>query len=371
MSDHQRRRDRRGSFSSGRDEYYMPYASYGTSSAAPNAQPQYIPTQFISPSQLQQGAVRYVAPMTDHFATHSASGYTEGLYSTVPTHYTNFNPATGFPQPWNQFDSTPPMPPPPKTVSSTAPSTSFSRVSTPDYEREAGKDTTYSSPKSAKAWGTVPNTPTIPQPSPPTPETSHIPLASLKLNDQSPVSIGYPAPGDKSAACQLCDWHGHTAKTCPLIPDKLNITKSDKKDDQKSHTQPANEAVFTSREQNEYQELARKVSRIIQNVVPDSNQPPATNETMMQHIMKCLSSHPGNPEYVHKQLEKKEHQGHWLCIKAMCDNKWEGPVSMATREVECKYCTKNLTGDPVTLCYQIKPRRGGVALYREVGTLRI
>lgn len=318
--------------------------------------------------------------MTDHFAVHSASGYTEGLYSTVSTHYTNFHPATSFPQPWNQFDSTmTPRPPTPKTVPFTTPPTSFSRVSTPDYEREADKEATYSPTKSVNGSPTPPppkssgafhthTTPEVPKPPPPTPESVRIPLSSLKLNDpSSSVSIGYPAPGDQSAACQLCDWHGHTAKKCPLVSDK----KVDQNADKKANTQPTNDAVFTSREQNEYQDLARKVSYIIQNVVPDSNQPPATNETMIQHFMKYLSSHPGNPEYVHKQLGKEEYQGQWLCIKAMCDNKWEGPVSMATRDTECKYCRRNLSGDPVTLCYQIKPRHGRVALYREVGTLRV
>lgn len=373
MGDHQPRRDRRGSFGAGREEYYTPYSSYATSSAAPNLQSQYIPTQFPPVSQLSQGAVRYVAPMTDHFSSHSASGYTGGLYSTVPTHYTSFHPATGFPKPWDQFDSTmTPRPPTPKAVQFVTPTTSFSRVSTPDYERESDEEPNSPVPPPRRNSDAFHTTPEVPKPPPPTPETSRIPLSSLKLNDlPSPVPIGYPAPVDKSAACQLCDWHGHTAKKCPLISDEKVAKKEDKKDNKEFSNKPSNDAVFTTREQNEYQDLARKVSHIVQNVVPDSNQPPATNETMIQHILKCLSSHPGNPAYVHKQLGKEEHQGQWLCIKAMCDNKWEGPVSMASREVECDYCKKNLTGDPVTLCYQIKPRHGRVALYREVGTLRI
>ncbi|KAK3354921.1 hypothetical protein B0H65DRAFT_29457 [Neurospora tetraspora] len=348
MSDYQPRHGRRGSSVGDREEY-VPYASYATTSAAPYPQAQYVPTQF---------------------PVHSASGYTEGLYSTMPTHYTSFRPTTSAPQPYNQFDSTSFRSPTPKIVQFTTPPTSFSRVSTPDYERESDNEPADPAPRNAngspippppKGSGAFHATPPQPPPPPPSPETFRIPLKSLKLNDlTSSVSVGYPVPGDKSAACQLCDWHGHTAKTCPLGSDK------------KDNKQPScNEAVFTSKEQNEYQDLARKVSHIIQNVVPDSNQPPATNETMIQHIMKCLSSHPGNPEYVHKQLGKEEHQGQWLCIKAMCDNKWEGPVSMATRETDCKYCKKNLSGDPVTLCYQIKPRHGRVALYREVGTLRV
>ncbi|KAK1780533.1 hypothetical protein QBC45DRAFT_103899 [Copromyces sp. CBS 386.78] len=391
MSDNPPRRGYRGSSVTDREEYYVPYASYATNSAAPIPQPQCIPTQFPSGPQVQvlsgpqypsgpqhpPGAVRYIPPMANQLPLQSAVGYPESLFSTLPTHYTSFPRATSAPQRWDQFDSidyNPPAPAP-KTVQFTTPPTSFSRVSTPDYERDSDKEPACSPPKNTNGSPIPPppkgsgashtTTPEFPKPPPPSPETFRIPLKSLKLNDlPSSASIGYPAPGDKSAACQLCDWHGHTAKTCPL-------NGPDKKDDRKDNKQPSAEAVFTSKEQNEYQELARKASHIIQNVVPDSNQPPATNETMIQHIMKCLSSHPGNPEYVHKQLGKEEYQGQWLCIKAMCDNKWEGPVSMATREIDCKYCKKNLTGDPVTLCYQIKPRHGRVALYREVGTLRV
>ena len=400
MSDDQSRRGRRGSFGFGREEYYAPYTSYTPTSAAPNPQPQYAPTQFPSVPQIQvlpgpqyppgpqlpPGAMSYAPPMANPCPPQSAVGYPECLFGTVPTPYTGFSRATSapqqFPQRWDFFDSTDCIltsSPTRKNVKFSTPSTSFSRVSTPDYERESDKERTYSPPKNEngspipppqKSSGTFhPVTPEVPKPPPPTPETFSIPLKSLKLDNlPSSASIGYPAPGDKSAACQLCDWHGHTAKTCPLNgPDNKNGKKDDKKDNEQSSA----EAVFTSKEQNEYQDLARKVSHIIQNVIPDSNQPPATNETMIQHIMKCLSSHPGNPEYVHKQLGKEEYQGQWLCIKALCDNKWEGPVSMATREIDCKYCKKNVDGDPVTLCYQIKPRHGRVALYREVGTLRV
>lgn len=368
MGDHQPRHGRRDSPVDDREEH-VPYVSYASTSAASKLQAQYIPTQFPPGPQPPLGAVRYVPPMANQFPAHSASGYIEGLYSTFPTHYTSFPLAASAPQPYDQFDSTSYRPPTPKIDQFTTAATSFSRVSTPDYEREFDNEPIDTVPRSVngspipppgKGSGSFHTTHEVPRPPPPSPENFHIPLKSLKLNDlRSSASIGYPAPGDKSAACQLCDWHGHTAKTCPLGSDK------------KDNKQPSNDAVFTNKEQNEYQDLARKVSHIIQNVVPDGNQPPATNETMIQHILKCLASHPGNPEYVHKQLGKEEHQGRWLCIKAMCDNKWEGPVSMATREIDCKYCKKNLAGDPVTLCYQIKPRDGRVALYREVGTLRV
>ncbi|KAK3336659.1 hypothetical protein B0T19DRAFT_437397 [Cercophora scortea] len=125
-----------------------------------------------------------------------------------------------------------------------------------------------------------------------------------------------------------------------------------------------------TKDQECYQRMAERLGHVCRNLISDHDQPPTSHRTMMRHILRTLSSDPGNIDVVYRHMLEEEFQNKWLCVKAMCDDDWEGDVWSVDNS--CGYCKGgNKAEDPITLCYQIKPREGKMALYREIGIIRV
>ena len=161
--------------------------------------------------------------------------------------------------------------------------------------------------------------------------------------------------------CELCCLYGH-------IPFDCQLARWDELIPEPAAGKPVKDTVLLSEDQEKYQRLAGKLAQIVWNLIPDSEQPPESHQTMMKHLLRVLSDQPDNPEIVHNHLYGEEFQDTWLCLKAMCDPEYQGVVSLV--DGRCRYCRNPRRSEAVTLCYQIMPRKDRMSVYREVGIVR-
>ncbi|KAK3330543.1 hypothetical protein B0H66DRAFT_586883 [Apodospora peruviana] len=195
------------------------------------------------------------------------------------------------------------------------------------------------------------------------PEVNNWDTTSISVQT-SPVT--FPTGG--IPYCELCHRYGHIGVNCRLAVWEENVAELEAAPSAAGSTaaQPSTfDVVKLSEDQEKYQGLAAKLTHICWNLIPDSEQPPESHKTMMKHLLRILSQHPENPETVYDYMFGETFQDKWLCLKAICDTEWQGLVSLA--DGNCRYCKGRRHPDPVTLCYQIRPSRGRMAMYREVG----
>ncbi|KAK0613076.1 D-arabinono-1,4-lactone oxidase-domain-containing protein [Bombardia bombarda] len=162
--------------------------------------------------------------------------------------------------------------------------------------------------------------------------------------------------------CRLCGRDGHDIREC-----RRTATRKRSFSETGGSATSRSDLGALNREQAKYQDLAGQLSSICKNLLPDLDHPPASHKTMMKHILENLSSHAKNTGIVYGYLHKSQYYDLWLCVKAMCDAGWSGGARVG--DEGCRYCKKGGKPDLITLCLQIKPRRGQMAIYREAARM--
>jgi len=163
--------------------------------------------------------------------------------------------------------------------------------------------------------------------------------------------------------CQFCDHVGHSSDNCVLFStwesgDSDTPSDSSGSDDTK-----------TIELGDDYRRLAGKLNKLCRNLVPDYGNPPSSSYTMMKHVLQSISTDAKNIDVVSDHVFGGRFDREWLCLKAMCDRWWKGPIHLTGGECTyCNRCQEEL--GPVTLCYQIKPMLNQVSIYREIAVLR-